>query len=160
MDLSAWSHDRQLPRARLLVCEKNGDWAVGLRNLAGDGGPRVWQVRSPADCLDGLRTSPASVVAVEATAGNLGAVAGLLCRVTREFRAARTIILAARGLEDHQWWLREAGAVHVVFSVRGLEAVLRVARRHLAAAGAAEPAPLGELPVHLPAAWERITPAS
>ena len=117
--------------ARLIVCERMGRWAVALRRELADAGVRVWETRTFADCWEELADSPASFVILE-----LGPdVEGLLRRLTRrsrEFPAARTAVVADRRLTDHQWLMREAGAVHFVCSLRRVGPLAQLACRHLA----------------------------
>ncbi len=92
------------------------------------------EIRSLPQCQRELEASPNSVVAVEVLPHNLVAVAKALSEWSRRFPDARFIALAARGLEAHELLLREAGAIHVIFSPRSLSPLLRLIRRHLARA--------------------------
>ncbi len=65
---------------------------------------------------------------------NLVAAAKALGDWSHRFPQARFLVLAARGLEPYELLLREAGALHVVFSPRSLDPLLRLIRRHLARA--------------------------
>ena len=110
----------------------------GQTVLAKDGGPplplTLQEIRSLPQCQRELEASPNSVVAVEVLPHNLVAVAKALSEWSRRFPDARFIALAARGLEAHELLLREAGAIHVIFSPRSLSPLLRLIRRHLARA--------------------------
>ena len=119
--------------ARLIVCERTGRWAAALRRELVDSGVRVWETRTLDDCWSELALSPASFVVLE-----LGAdVAGLLGRMTRRagrFPAARLAVVADRSRADHQWLIREAGAVAFLCSPRKVGLLARLACRHLAQA--------------------------
>ncbi len=71
---------------------------------------------------------------VEVTRTNLEVLVPWMMRFAAAFPAARVIVLGSRGLEASQWLLREAGAVHVVFSPRDWPPVVRIVQRHLGAA--------------------------
>jgi hypothetical protein len=58
---------------------------------------------------------------------------GISDLVTR-FPQVRWIALGARGLEPYELQLREAGAIHALFSPRMLSPTLKLVRRHLARA--------------------------
>ena len=108
----------------------------GQTVLSKDGGPplplTLQEIRSLPQCQRELEASPNSVVAVEVLPHNLVAVAKALSEWSRRFPDARFLALAARGLEPHELLLREAGAIHVIFSPRSLSPLLRLIRRHLA----------------------------
>ncbi len=126
-------------RARLIVCERTGKWAVALRRSAEIGSFRVHETRSLEECRDEVQASPASLVAVEATTANVDNLLDWLTDIRRDFPQAHVVVLGDRGLEREQWLWREAGAVHVIHSPRRVDEVLRIAWRHLEAARAKEP---------------------
>ena len=123
-----------MPLARFIVCEKTGAWAVGLRRVLSAGRLRVFETRALDQCQMEVVSSPASLVAVEMTRRNLEEVVIWLKRLAADFPRVRTVVLGRRGLEASQWLVREAGAVHVVFSSRDLKPVVRIVQRHLARA--------------------------
>jgi len=116
--------------ARLIVCEKTGCWANALARL----GVRVYEVRGLPACREALSTWPVSFVALEATDANIGQMVEFIGDMNRRYPAARAAALCARDMAQYQWPLREAGAVHVVFSPRRLAPLVRLVERHLAAA--------------------------
>ena len=117
--------------ARLIVCERAGRWAVGLRRELTGTGVRVWETRTLADCRNELIESPASFVVVE-LGRNVAGLLGLLKRQPRQFPAARMAVVADRALADYEWLMREAGAVHFLCSPRRVGLLARLACRHLA----------------------------
>jgi hypothetical protein len=122
-----------MPYARLIVCEKTGRWAAALRReLAGKA--RVYETRSLPDCWDELAESPASWLVLEATEANLDNLAQRLAELPEKFRFARAMVCGERPMAAWEWLLREAGAVHAVFSPRELAPAVRFALRHLALA--------------------------
>lgn len=137
-----------MPLARLIVCEKTGRWAVGLRRELGKA-PRVYETRSLADCWDELAASPASYLVLEATEANIEMLTSRLAEVRVRFPLATAIVCGERAMARYEWLLREAGAIHAVFSPRELAPAARLAARHLAAV-AEPPIPLRER------VWERL----
>ena len=129
-DAQRWSAGNNMP-AKLIVCERTGQWAVALRRELANAGVRVWETRTLADCWNELAESPASFVVLELG----GDVAGLLDRMARkpcEFPSARLAVVADRSLADHEWLMREAGAVHFLCSPRQVGPLAQLACRHLA----------------------------
>jgi DNA-binding response OmpR family regulator len=120
-----------MPAARVLVCERNAKWAIGLRRVLGETGPRVFETRSWGECWQELDRSPASFLALELTPGGEETLLRRLLDLGQRFRRARAVVLAPRGHERLEWALREAGAVHVVFSPSDLPAVAGLLRWHL-----------------------------
>ena len=124
--------------ARLIVCERMGQWAVALgRELAGSHVP-MCHTRSLGECRDELADSPASLLALELSETNLPHILDQLEHVAARYPVARVVVLSARTMENYEWLLREMGAQHVASSPRQLAPVARLARRHLAEAPAAE----------------------
>jgi hypothetical protein len=120
-----------MPVARCIVCERAAKWAVALRLPLKQLGRRIVETRSLDDCWSEVAASPASLVGVEATNSNLESLVPWMQRLRAAFPRARVVVLGSRGLETGQWVLREAGAVHVVFSPRQWQPVVRIAHRHL-----------------------------
>ena len=121
--------------ARVIVCEKTGQWAVALRRLLSPAGHRVYETRSWAECWDELARSPASLLALELTPHNGEALLKRLVELAQRFPQARAIVVGERGLERYEWALREAGATHAVFASQRLAAAAaRLIERHLALA--------------------------
>ena len=120
-------------RGRLLVCERAGCWAVGLRRELAGSRP-VYETRSLAQCWEMLAGVAASFVVVELTGGNGGNTDALLermGRLERDFPLARLAVVAGRDLGGYEWLMREAGAVHFVSSPRRLRPLADLACRHL-----------------------------
>lgn len=120
--------------ARVIVCEKTGQWAVALRRWLAPLGHRVYETRSWAACWDELARSPASLLALELLPQNDETLLKRLVELTRCFPQARALVVGERGLERYEWAVREAGATHVVFGPQRLSAAARLIARHLALA--------------------------
>lgn len=125
--------------ARFIVCEKTGKWAAAFRRALRSGEPRVYETRTLHDMRDLLEAHPASFVALEAHAGNLAPLCRMLVDIRQEFHRAAAIVVTQRGHSQCRWLLREAGAAYVVDSPRRLSPLVQMARKHIAAAPAAEP---------------------
>ena len=121
---------------RLIVCERSGRWAVGLRRELGDLHLPVQETRSVAECWDVLAGTPASLVVVELTAAVAGDLLGRMARLQRDFPLARVAMVADRSLADYEWLMRESGVVYFTCSPRRLGPLARLASRHLARAPA------------------------
>ena len=127
-----------MPPARFLVCEKTGRWAVALRRESAGRQVRVYETRSLADCRRELESSPASFVAAELTVAGAEKLIAWIDGVSRELPQVRVAVLADREAASWDWPSREAGAIGFTCSPRRLAPILRMARRHLAAAPEAE----------------------
>jgi len=132
------SSSAQLPpgalAARLIVCERYGHWAQGLRRELAAADVRVYETRSLDECWQVLAEAPASFVLVELTAPSADGLLSRMARLGRDFPLARMAVVADRSLAEYEWLMREAGAVHFTCSPRRLGPPAGVARRHLAQA--------------------------
>ena len=126
---------------RVILCEKSGRWAVAFRRALAVQGDFIVQTRSLAEATRQLAASPASIVAVEATAGNLEAVLAALPDWVRQFPHCRVIALLGAEVQAAETLLREAGAVAVLNATRDAPSAANLVRRHL------ETAPQAELPL-------------
>lgn len=120
--------------ARLIVCERSGDWAIAWKRLLAGTTIPIAETRSLAHCRGELAASPASVVALELTPEKWPASVAALAEWSREFPRARLIALSTRGSEACEGLVREAGALHVAYSPAQLSRVVPLVRRHLARA--------------------------
>ena len=125
---------RRLPpgagRARLVVCETSGRWAVALRReLAG--AVRIQETRSVDHCWTALADAPASFAIVELTGANADSLLERMLRLERDLPLCRVAVVADRKLAGYQSLMREAGAVDFACSPRWLGPLADLARRHL-----------------------------
>jgi hypothetical protein len=118
--------------ARLIVCERSGEWSAGLRLELANSGVRLWECRRVAEAWAALTETPCAFVIVEATRANLSDLVERLSWLRRDFPDARAAVVADRRLAGCQWLLREAGAVHFLVSTRQLPPLARMVVRHLA----------------------------
>jgi hypothetical protein len=86
----------------------------------------------------------ACLLLLEFTAENLPALAARLRMLSSHGPHVCPVAAGQRRLRPCRWMLREAGAVHVVFSPRQLSDVVGLARRHWARAPSADEVPLEE----------------
>jgi len=117
--------------ARLIVCERRGRWAVGLRRELAGAGVRVYETRSLAECWEVLAEAPAGFTVVELSNATVEDLLRRMARLGRDFPLARVAVVAGRSLADYEWLMREAGAVHFTCSPRQLGPLARLACRHL-----------------------------
>ena len=121
---------------RLIVCERLGRWAAGLRRELGGADVRPQETRGMADCWGVLAEAPASLAVVELTTAGAGELLGRMAWLPQDFPLARVAVVADRSLADCGWLMREAGAVYFTCSPRRLGPLARLACRHLAQAPA------------------------
>ena len=103
--------------SNVVVCEKTGRWAAAIRRMLGPAFS-LCETRSWPACLQELRARTAALVAIEVLPENAEAVSRRLAELTKHTRHVYAILLADRSLQNVEWLLREAGAVHVLFSPR------------------------------------------
>jgi hypothetical protein len=118
--------------ARLVVCERTGNWAAALRRELGDTGIRVWETRLPEDCGAMLSAAPSSFAVLEL---NEDKIRGLLDSITswrEQFPLFRFAVVANRNLDSYQWLMREAGAADFISSLRKVDTLSQTACKHLA----------------------------
>jgi len=118
--------------ARLIVCERSGEWSAALRLELADSGVRLWECRRIAEAWTALAETPCSFAVVEANRPNLGDLIERLERLRHDFPGARAAVVADRNLAGYEWLLREAGAVHFLVSTRHVPPLARLVVRHLA----------------------------
>jgi hypothetical protein len=88
------------------------------------------QTRGLGECAAELADAQSSLVVLELTRQNFSGVLRLVSELGRKHPVARAIVLAERGLEDYEWLLREAGAIHFTSSPRELAGLERLVRNH------------------------------
>jgi hypothetical protein len=118
--------------ARLVVCERSGDWAVALRRELAGVGIRVWETRSLADCAVLLEESPASFLVLELSEIKIEEILNFILNSQAQYPQFRFAIVAQRNLARYRWLMLEAGAAEFVSSVRKVGALAQTACRHLA----------------------------
>lgn len=82
--------------------------------------------------MDAVQASPTSFVAVELTRKSVDRVYRLMAEIHCQFPQARIVAFSQPGLESLDVEIREAGAVHVVYSPRQLGSVAKLVERHMA----------------------------
>ena len=117
--------------AKLVVCERSGRWAVGLRRELAGLGVRIYETRTLAECWQVLAESPAGFAVVELTTSGTDELLRRMARLQRDFPLVRVAVVAPRVLAGYEWLMREAGAIHFTCSPRQLGPLARSACRHL-----------------------------
>jgi hypothetical protein len=125
--------------ARLIVCERTGQWAAAFRReLAMPRGAAsvvpLHESRGLADCASLLEHWPGSLAAVEVTKDYFAAALDWTADMVARYPAARIVILSRLEVVAAEWVLREAGAVHIVRSPRHVKSVTQLAVKQLAQA--------------------------
>jgi hypothetical protein len=116
----------------LIVCERTGQWAAGLRRELADAGLRLWETRSLADAWEAMAATPAAFLVLELLPGAAGPLLGRMAWLARDFPRARAAVVAPRRLAAYEGLAREAGAVYFTCSPRHLAPLARMIVRHLA----------------------------
>ena len=65
-----------LSSARLIVCERDGSWSIGLRKELAESGVSVWECRSVQEAWEAMAHTPAAFLIAEATPENLDDLRG------------------------------------------------------------------------------------
>jgi hypothetical protein len=120
--------------AQVVVCERMGWWAAGVRRELGPAGPRVRQTRTLDDLSEVLSGSPTSFAIVELSEANLERLVAWLVRLGRDLPLVRAAVVADRSLAPCEGLVREAGAVHFACSTRQLGTLAESAGRHVRSA--------------------------
>jgi hypothetical protein len=124
---------------RLIVCERTSRWAAALRRALVQRPGAVASVRGLAQCREALALAPASLVAIEVTADNVGAVVDFVAGAghSPQTRVAALIPaglanapLETAELETAELLLREAGAVDVLTTLAQAPRLARLYGRH------------------------------
>ncbi len=140
-----------MSRARIIVCERNGQWAAALRRTITASvtsvGPlqlqnylkrgdnwysRICETRSLSECWEETERHPASLIVLELTEANAKAVALGLANVVKRFYHCRVVAVMKYSLSEYALLMREAGAVCTVLSPREMETVVAIAQLHFA----------------------------
>jgi hypothetical protein len=118
-----------MARARVIVCEKGNSWAVALRWALAGSGLRVHETRDWIGGCQAIDPGALNLLALELREDNLEHVYQGVVEVRQQFPNAAVIVLMDRALRDHEWDLRELGALHVAISQRNLDPVARLVQR-------------------------------
>ena len=121
-----------------VVWEPGGSWGAHLKQGLRGTGVVLKQCASLTECWRQLEQYPQSILLLVVAGADLEPVFEMLCRMGRRFSGARVVVALPRGYERQGWWLREAGATHVIHSSRELSSAAQLVRRHLAQAPAIE----------------------
>lgn len=120
--------------ARLIIFERTGRWAVGLRRHLADAALVIREVRSQAHCLEALAESQASLVGIELSAETVSQVVNFVQLVSELYPRSRVFVVGPSATQCFDGIVREAGAVHAIFSPLQLRQLARLVERFLAAA--------------------------
>lgn len=115
--------------SRLIVLERDGEWAAALRREFDDATVRIVETRSWDETWETLAQSPSTLIAAELSASNPQRMLAALARVERRHPEAAVIVLAGRGLAAYRDLLLEAGALHFITSPRRLHEVRGILKR-------------------------------
>ena len=120
---------------QVVICEETGVWATAMRRLVTDLPLAVTETRSLASCLDPKGSSEVVFLMVEVRRFMLDDLVPWSFDVRRRWGPLPWVAVAPRAMRRSEWFLREAGATHVIFSLRQMCEVVHVLRRHLRVIG-------------------------
>lgn len=141
--------------AKCVVCERTGRWAAALRGELRDSGIRIYETRSLDDCETLISDSPASLAIVELTAGDAVQTAETVSKWNAAHPRMRIVVVADRDQVEHEWLMREAGAIHFLVSPRRVNLVAQLVHRHFAQVPAPQLSALERIWASLP--WPQHT---
>ncbi len=118
-------------RARWIVSEPSGRWAIALRRESGAEGPRLYETRTLGDARSMMESFPASFLVAELTSAGVGPLLDWMVQFRWSFPMARIAVVADRAWLDWEWLVREAGATWFATSPREVRPIVAIARRHL-----------------------------
>ena len=118
--------------ARLIVCERSGQWSSALRAELAGAGIRLWECRSLPEAWDALAQTPAAFLIAEVARENLEDLLRRMAWFSCDFPRGRIAVVGRRSMARFEWLLREAGAVHFLASPRRLRSLAGIVIRHLA----------------------------
>ncbi len=147
--------------ARLILCERQRTWlgafCQSLRDADIRGGDRLLrETRRLDQCAEMLGRWPASFVALEVDEKNFAEVLDWLRWLDGRFPQALAVALCRAWPRLPAWVLREAGAVHVVRSVRDAAVAVAVAGRHFAGLPRAKQTVVEQILAELPWGERRV----
>ena len=117
--------------ARLILCERQGNWATALVRTDRNVRDFLYETRSLQQMREALESSPRSFLGIELTETNFDTVLDMLIWLPQSYPQAMAVILTNRCLRGYEWVLRQAGAIDVLVSDRNLRSLIEMARRHI-----------------------------
>jgi hypothetical protein len=116
---------------KIVIYEAAGDWAAALRREVS---PQIGivETRTTDEIFRELTQSPTSIAAVEVAKGRAEIAIATIAKINRQFSHAIVVAVAARGMIGLEVLLREAGAMHAIFSTRQAREIAAIAQKHLA----------------------------
>ncbi len=140
--------------SRLIVLERDGEWASALRRELDDAAVRIVETRSWDETWETLAQSPMSLIAAELSASNPQRMLAALARAERRHPQAAVIVLADRRMAAYRDLFLEAGALHFITSPRRLHEVRGILKRRASLFDTAAHDRLDEIRDNLP--WSEL----
>jgi len=116
--------------AACVVCGPDMQWVAHLQAKLGVRISVHWS-QDLAGCRRILDGYPASVLVLQVEHMTFESLIEFLGWLPQQFPDARAIAVVPRDARGLEWLMREAGAVHVVHSIRGLQGVADIAARQI-----------------------------
>ena len=86
--------------AELIVCERDGRWAMCLQRRLGTNRVRIHQTRSLSECRQAMELAWSSVVVVELTTSNAAEVIDVVADLWRTYAQATVIVVGQRSMAN------------------------------------------------------------
>ena len=119
----------------MVICEETGWWATAVRRFADDLPLPLLETRSLSSCMELESRCDVLFMMVEVRRSMLNDLIPWTFEVRQRWKQTPWVAVATREMRRSEWFLREAGAAHVLFSPRQIEEVICILRRHLYAIG-------------------------
>jgi hypothetical protein len=135
--------------ARLILCERQDNWATALVRTDRDVRDFLYETRSLQQMREALEISPRSFLGIELTETNFDTVLEMIICLPQSYPQAIAVILTNRYLRRYEWVLRQAGAIAFLVSDRNLRSLIEMARRHIDLTTSDSPNPVQNI-------WQRL----
>jgi len=135
--------------ARLILCERQDNWATALVRTDRDVRDFLYETRSLQQMREALEICPRSFLGIELTETNFDTVLEMILWLPQSYPRAIAVILTNRYLRGYEWVLRQAGAIDVLVSDRNLRSLIELARRHIDLTTSDSPNPVQNI-------WQRL----
>ena len=115
----------------MVICEETGWWATAVRRFADDLPLSVLETSSLSSCIDLEGHRDLLFLIVEVRRSMLDELIPWSCQIRQRWKKTPWVAVANREMRRSEWFLREAGAAHVLFSPRQIGEAIAMLRRHL-----------------------------
>ena len=115
----------------MVICEETGWWATAVRRFADDLPLSLLETGSLSACIDLESNCDVLFLIVEVRRSMLDELIPWTVQVRQRWKQTPWVAVTTREMRRSEWFLREAGAAHVLFSPRQIGEAICMLRRHL-----------------------------